>query len=160
MHAAFQHGLVLSLVQYLDFRRLLEQTAIDVDRLLRIAADSRAEAPLALALGASEAVVAAPVPSGLRDRLRERLAAPLAARLEAIIADPLAVVAPVPARLFRVRWDLARGRRMDWLGRTLAPVPPGGRRGSLWPVRAAVRGLSLAVRWGPQAWADRRRAGS
>src|SRR5207342_3313102 len=34
LHAAFQHGLVLSLVQWLDFRLLLEREPLDVARVL------------------------------------------------------------------------------------------------------------------------------
>ena len=33
LHAAFQHGLVLSLAQWLDFRLVLEREPIDVERL-------------------------------------------------------------------------------------------------------------------------------
>jgi hypothetical protein len=47
LHAAFQHGLALSLVQYADFRRVLQQTPPDPDRLLARATAARAEAPLA-----------------------------------------------------------------------------------------------------------------
>ena len=38
LHAAFQHGLSLSLVQWLDFRRVLEREEVDVARLLALAA--------------------------------------------------------------------------------------------------------------------------
>ena len=50
-------GLVLSLVQWLDFRRLLEREPVDVSRLLALAASARAEVPLGAALLAAEAVV-------------------------------------------------------------------------------------------------------
>lgn len=66
LHAVFQHGLVLSLVQHLDFRRLLEQTPPDPDRVMALAIAARAEAPLAVALAAAAAVVAAPVRRDLR----------------------------------------------------------------------------------------------
>ncbi|HEX9187549.1 MAG TPA: nucleotidyltransferase family protein, partial [Vicinamibacteria bacterium] len=45
LHAAFQHGLVLSLVQWLDFRRVLEREAVDVERLRARAVESRALVP-------------------------------------------------------------------------------------------------------------------
>src|SRR5204863_158399 len=70
LHAAFQHGLRLSLVQFLDFRRLLDATPPDAARLLELAAVGRGEAPLAVAVAAAEAVVGAVATAGLRDRLR------------------------------------------------------------------------------------------
>ena len=57
LHAAFQHGLVLSLVQYLDFRRLFERTPPDHERLLAIAQASGALGALAAAVAAATAVV-------------------------------------------------------------------------------------------------------
>jgi hypothetical protein len=157
LHAAFQHGLVLSLVQYLDFRRLLERGRLDPDRLRLRVAQSRAEAPLALALLAASAVVGAPIGRDLGESLGAWLPGGLVPWLSEIAASPLAVVIPAAAPLFRVRWELARSRRADWLRRTLAPAHPGDRRAAPWPLRAAVRGLTLAVRWGPQAWRPRRR---
>ena len=94
LHAAFQHGLVLSLVQWLDFRRVLEREPIDAERLLALAAAARAEVPLGVALLAAEAVVAAPVPAALRPRLPAGLRRWLAPRL----AEPLVARRPVRAR--------------------------------------------------------------
>lgn len=149
LHAAFQHGLVLSLVQYADFRRVLQQTPPDADRLLAMATAARAEAPLAVALAAAESVVDAPLGRFLRDRLRPHVPGALAPWLERIAASPLLVVSPAPPALLRVRWGLASGRRREWLWRTLAPPAPEagpvGRRA----LRAAVRGVTLAWRWGP-----------
>jgi hypothetical protein len=147
LHAAFQHGLTLSLVQWLDFRRVLEREPIDVARLSAIVASARADLPLGAALLAAEAVVKAPVPSSLRPRL------PAALRrwLEPRLAEPLALVAPDPADLARARWELA-GRRAELLWRTLVlpETPEGDER---LPARLAFafgRGLRLARRLPPE----------
>jgi len=157
LHAVFQHGLVLSLVQHLDFRRLLEQTPPDPDRVMALAIAARAEAPLAVALAAAEAVVAAPVGRDLRDRLGPYVPSALARWLEQIAASPLVVVSPAPSALFRVRWEIAAGRRREWLWRTLAPPLPEERAAVPRALRAAGRGLALAWRWGPHAWASWRK---
>jgi hypothetical protein len=123
LHAAFQHGLVLSLVQWLDFRRVLEREAIDPGGLLSLAAAARAELPLAAALLAAEAVVKAPIPGPLRRPLPAGLRRWLAPRL----ADPLAFVAPAPPDVARARWALLAGRRAELLWRTLVlPETPEG----------------------------------
>ncbi len=123
LHAAFQHGLVLSLVQWLDFRRVLEREAIDPARLLTLAATARAEVPLAAALLVAEAVVAAPVPAALRLPLPAGLRRWLLPRL----ASPLDFVSPSASPLGRVRWELLAGRRAELLWRTLVlPETPEG----------------------------------
>ncbi len=123
LHAAFQHGLVLSLVQWLDFRRVLEREAIDPDRLLALAGAARAEVPLAAALLAAQAVVAAPVPAPLRLSLPASLRRWLLPRL----ASPLSLVTPSEPALARVRWELLAGRRAELLWRTLVlPETPEG----------------------------------
>jgi hypothetical protein len=123
LHAAFQHGLVLSLVQWLDFRRLLEREAVDVARLADLAAAARAEAPLAAALAVAEAVAGAKVPDALRAGLPRAAARRLASRLR----DPLGFVVPAEPELARVRLELAAGRRLELLWRTLVlPETPQG----------------------------------
>ncbi len=123
LHAAFQHGLVLSLVQWLDFRRVLEREVVDPGRLLAIAVASRAEVPLAAALRAAEAVVAAPLPPPLRRALPPGLERWLAPRFE----KPLAFVSPAEPDLARARWELLEGRRAELLWRTLVlPETPEG----------------------------------
>ena len=123
LHAAFQHGLVLSLVQWLDFRRLLEREPVDAGQLLALAAAARAEAPLAAALLAAEAVVEAPIPGPLRLSLARGLRRWLAPRL----AFPLAFVAPADPPVVRARWALLSGRRTELLWRTLVqPETPDG----------------------------------
>jgi len=123
LHAAFQHGFVLSLVQWLDFRRVLEREAIEPLRLLALAAAARAEVPLAAALLAAEAVVAAPVPAPFRLVLPAGLRRWLLPRL----ASPLSFVSPSEPDLARVRWELLAGRRAELLWRTLVlPETPEG----------------------------------
>jgi hypothetical protein len=142
LHAAFQHGLTLTLVQWLDFRRVLEREPIDASRLGAIAASARAEVPLGAALLAAEAVVRAPLAAPIRPRLPSSLLRWLEPRL----ADPLGLVAPSEPRLARARWELLPGRRAELLWRTLVlPETPGGDAGL--PARVAFafgRGLRLA----------------
>jgi hypothetical protein len=152
LHAVFQHGLVLSLVQYVDFRRVLGETPPDPDRLMALAAAARAEAAVAVALVAAEAVVAAPLDVVLRDRLRPHVPPGLRPRLEEVAASPLRVVTPATPALLRVRWEMARGRRAEWMWRTLAPPSPGTPSAVPRALRAVTRGLTLARRWAPQAW--------
>ena len=53
---------------------------------------------------------------------------------------------------FRVRWEMATGRRRERLWRTVAPAPsePVSRVERV--RRAAVRGVALARRWGPEGF--------
>ncbi len=147
LHAAFQHGLVLSLVQYLDFRRLLERARLDIERVQEIAVRSRAEAAVGAALAAAEAVVGARAPAALASRFRplpDALARWLSPRLE----EPLSLVSPSPPALARVRWDLLAGRRLELARRSLfvsglGPPEPILVRGA----RAASRAGRLLARW-------------
>jgi hypothetical protein len=143
LHASFQHGLVLTLVQWLDFRRVLEREAVDLARLAALAAESRAEVPLAAALRAARAVVGAPVPPFV---VESPLPRALARRLDAGDADPLSFIAPSAVSLGRVRLELLAGRRGELLWRTLVlPDTVDGRTDALARGRQA---LSRAVRLG------------
>jgi hypothetical protein len=144
LHAAFQHGLVLSLVQWLDFRRVLEGEAIDVERLLALARSARAETPLAAALIVAQAVVNAPVPGSIPRRLPRGLRRWLDPRL----ASPLDFVAPAEPALARVRWELLAGRRAELLWRTLVlpETPEGDPRLTARVTFAFGRALRLARR--------------
>jgi hypothetical protein len=141
LHAAFQHGLVLSLVQYLDFRRLLERDPPDPDRLHELAARARADVALGWALRAAEAVVGAPVP----ERLKALFPLGPAGRpgLLRRLAAPLSLVNPTSPDLVWARWALAAGRRVELVRRTLA----GDRRGGARLLRAPARALTLAGRF-------------
>jgi hypothetical protein len=143
LHASFQHGFVLSLVQWLDFRRLLERDVVRSDRLLDLAGRARAERALSEALGAAEAVVGAPVPSALREAL-----APLPARggwLRGRLKAPLALLSPAEPELARARWQLLAGRRLELLRLTLRGGPPGTSRRSSW--ESLRRAAALFCRW-------------
>jgi len=147
LHAAFQHGLALRLVQYLDFRRLLEREPPDPALLAQVATGARAQGAVALALEAAHAVVGAPLgpalqglvaawlPSGLRHYVASRLR-----------ADPSALLAPAEPALAWVRWQLATGRRIALVRETLSPGLSSGSR----PAGLGVvgRALGLARRWG------------
>src|SRR6185503_9464143 len=91
LHAAFQHGLVLSLVQWLDVRRVLERLRPDPLRLREIARAMGAEAAVVLALQAAADVVQAPWPASFdRPGTGPR--------------DPLTLVTPSAPSLASVRW--------------------------------------------------------
>jgi hypothetical protein len=126
LHAAFQHGLVLSLAQYLDFRQLLAQP-LDAERVARAAVDAGAEVALSMALAAAACTVAARCPSDLSRRL-----IPLGGRkwLQRKLAQPLALLTPAAPDLVRARWTVARGRRLALLALTLSP--PSRPRLPLW----------------------------
>lgn len=136
LHAAFQHGLALSLVQYYDFRRLLEREALDVERLALTARQMRATRAVGAALAAAEAAVGAP----LTDELRRLFVAPLPASLARSAAAPPAVLSR--PRLGWIRWLVARGQRVRLVRATLrgGPVGEDGRPSSP-PVSARLRAL-------------------
>jgi hypothetical protein len=148
LHAAFQHGLALRFVQFLDFRRLLEREPPDPALLSEVAVRARAEGAVALALEAAQAVTGAPLgpvlqelvsawlPSGLRGYVASRLS-----------TDRAALLFPSEPPLARVRWELATGRRMVLLRETFRPSSSCVSS----PARSGLvgRALRLARRWGP-----------
>lgn len=133
LHAAFQHGLALTLVQYLDFRRLLERP-LDAGLAAAIARETGAEAALAVSLEAASMLVGARVPEALRAVLASALTRRDRAWLGAWLAQPARVLAPGSPPLARLRWMIAAGRRGTLLRGTLRGG--GGRRA-----------LALASRW-------------
>ena len=147
LHAAFQHGLALRLVQFLDFRRLLEREPPDPALLAQVATGARAQGAVALALEAAHAVVGAPLgpalqglvtawlPSGLRGYVASRLR-----------ADPSALLAPAEPALAWVRWQLATGRRIALVRETLSPGLSSVSRPA--GLGVAGRALGLVRRWG------------
>jgi hypothetical protein len=116
------------------------------------AAEAGAEAAIWAALSASEALVGAPVPAGLLGQLRTRTSAGLVRAVAARLRQPEALLAPgdVAGReLWRMRWMLASGRRLELLARTLTPPSAPGRGPTIRVGRILGRGLALARRWGP-----------
>jgi hypothetical protein len=143
MHASFQHGLVLSLVQWLDFRRLLERAVVSSGQLLELARRGRAETALSAALDAAESVVGAPVHAALGSTL-----APSGGRREWLdrrLRTPLTLLSPAEPELAHARWQLLAGRRLELLGRTLRGGTSGASLGSPW--RSLRRAASLVRRW-------------
>jgi hypothetical protein len=142
LHAAFQHGLVLSLVQWLDFRRLLERAPIDWDQLLDLAGRSSGGAALWAALAAAEAVLGAPLPGAVRDGV-----APFrtlsSGGLGRLLRTPLSLISPAEPALARVRWQLLAGRRLELLRLTFRD----GVRGSGSPWGSLRRAALLFGRW-------------
>jgi putative nucleotidyltransferase-like protein len=132
LHAAFQHGLVLSLVQYLDFRRVLERLRPDPAVIRQRAADARAETALAIALRVAGTVVGAtpPFPPDPNS---------LDAWLEARSSDATRFLVPAAPALAHVRFGVASGQRLRLVLRTMASAEPGDRRSSLERGRAVVR---------------------
>ncbi len=143
LHAAFQSGLVLSLVQLLDLRRVLERVELDLAALWEKAERARALPALAAGLEAAAAVVAAPLPPALRERLHERLPAGLQAWLREMTRHPLAMVEPAHRAIGRVRWQLLEGRRTRLVAATVAPRLPGE---PSWHWRRWARGAARLVR--------------
>jgi hypothetical protein len=147
MHASFQHGLVLSLVQWLDFRRLLERLRPEFRNVVAIAGRLRASGVVAAALLAAEAVVGAALSLELRVWAESEVPSGLRSWLLARRAAPLAFVAPTVPELARVRWGLSSGRRIALVTSTLAPSVPGETAGLLArAARGVRRGLRLLPR--------------
>ena len=140
LHAAFQHGLALRLVQFLDFRRLLEREPPDPVLLAQVATSARAQGAVALALEAARALVGAPLAPGLE----ELVTAWLPSGLRRYVALKLRADPAAPA-LAWLRWQLVGGRRIALVRETLSLSPSSfpGPTG----LGAAVRGLRLARRW-------------
>jgi hypothetical protein len=146
LHAAFQHGLALRLVQYLDFRRLLEREPPDPGLLAQVATNARAQGAVALALEAARARVGAPLSPGLQEFVAAWLPSGLRRYVAVNLrADPARLIAQADPALAWVRWQLAGGRRLALVRETLSPslstfpCPTG--------LGVAVRGLRLARRW-------------
>lgn len=136
LHAAFQHGLSLRLVQWLDFRRLLEREPPDLAALERVVEDARAERAVGLALEAARAAVGAPIAPDLDDLVGGWLPETLRRVAAALDGRPA---------LPWLRWQLADGRRARFIRETLRP------RGSTRDRGRAARALGLARRWAAPA---------
>jgi hypothetical protein len=141
LHASFQHGLVLSLVQWLDFRRLLER-GVSHERLLSCAAAARAQTALAVALKAAASVVGARVSPDVEEALGPFL--PRGLRMWLAERRPLSFVRPEVPHVARLRWGLAEGRRFELVRRTLQG---GETRSAVGQIRRAG---ALLARFGPE----------
>jgi hypothetical protein len=148
LHAAFQHGLVLTLVQFVDFQRAFERAGPRPERLLAAAAAVGALGSLSAALLAAEAAVGLRLPDSLAGELERLLPRGLRGRLAEARRNPLLLIAPAVPALGRVRWALAAGRRLRLVLGTLVPREPGRPRRFH---RALLRAGTLAWRWGPLA---------
>jgi hypothetical protein len=138
---------VLSLVQYLDFRRLFERLRPDPGIAREAAANARAEASLGIARAVAARVVGAPEP-GLP--LPHALASWCADRLD----HPTRFLVPEVPALARVRWGLAAGQRLRLVTATVTSPEPGDHRSNLERcgrvVRRSVHLLRLGWRAGHQ----------
>jgi hypothetical protein len=143
LHAAFQHGLAVSPVQYLDLRRLLER-GVDPDRCADLAAAGGAERALWCALTVAGAVAGAGFPDALRRRLERWVPARLRRWVEARAEDLEGTVADVDPPLAWLRWELAAGRHGVLVRDTLCPAVPGQARPGIG--QTLRRALSLALR--------------
>ena len=152
LHATFQHGLVLTLGQYLDFRQLFERCALDPGLVLASARAARAERLLAPALAMARALAGAVVPPALGEWAEAQLSRRQRRWLRGALRDPLRYVAPAPAALAQARWVMLQGRRAELLKRTVLredPATPGLARNAL---RAARRSWVLARRLASERW--------
>ncbi len=132
LHAAFQHGLAVRLIQYVDLRRLLERAAPDPAQVLELARGSHACGAVALALEAAALLAGAVIPA----ELGEALEAAAVGR-----AAPLARGRPSrPGGPARARAAAAAAGALGAGGRPAAALP--GRH--LGPTRAG-RGGGLAA---------------
>lgn len=146
LHAAFQNGFGLTLVQFLDLRRVFERLPVDEGRVLEATSAARAEGAVLVALAAARTVVGAAPPAGLMAALEARAPFPARRLARAVeTGDPLRLVAPQRPSLARTRWALAGGRRLELLRRTVFPQawPGEPRRGG---PSTLAHGLSRAGR--------------
>jgi hypothetical protein len=146
LHATFQHALVLTLGQYLDFRHLLERCRVDPERLFAVARAARAERLLAPALALAKTLVGTPLPAELGERAEAQLTTRQRRWLRAVLRDPLRFIAPAPASLAGVRWVMLEGRRAELLRRTLWRKDSADRSWAHAGARAIRRAWSLANR--------------
>lgn len=150
LHAAFQHGLVLRLVQHGDFHALLASEGPDPRRIVARAAEWRAGLAVVAALQIAGHLLGTPdraaaVLAELRDF---RLRGPLARHVASAAETPERFLEPAEPRLAMVRLSLARGHRLDLVRRTLWPLSPddGSARGFTRAALGVRRGARLVGR--------------
>jgi hypothetical protein len=148
LHAAFQHALMLTLGQYLDFKRVVAAPLFDSERFRSLAFAAKAGRAVAASFAVAEALVGLDLAPELSDWVRERRPPALSRWLASELQDPLAFVQPGPLPLMRVRWSLLQGRRWELLARTLSPRSPGSQPAL--PIRLfrmLERAVGLVWRW-------------
>jgi len=147
LHAAFQHGFVLTLVQWADFRRVLETEEIDGATLARVADRGRAGGCVRAALRAARVVVGAPE---RRDLIHGLPATPaLDSWLDDVLADPVRLITAGGTSLAAARWQIASGRRAALVWRTLLATPDPGAAPLARGAAVVRRAGHLLARWGP-----------
>jgi len=146
LHAAFQHALILTVVQYLDFRRILERASISRPHLRDAVEAAMAGRAVAASFTVADAVVGLPLTAG-DGWPRSELPARLERWLRRGLAEPGAFLLQ-PAPLVRLRWELSRGRRWALLAGTLAPAMPQGELNHWQKARSVLARTShLLRRW-------------
>jgi hypothetical protein len=146
-HALFQHAGVLTLGQWLDFRRIVESPSLDTALVLEVARGARALACVQAAVLAARGVVGGPARAGLDDAVA--LPRLLRRWVDGVRRDPLSAVTPTPPPLVRLRWAVAAGRRWALVAGTLDPGAADRRDGDgVRPAAIARRAASLVRRWG------------
>jgi hypothetical protein len=115
-HAAFQHGLVLRLGQWLDLRRAVEREAIPLATLLERARPATLLACAGLALGVAHARVGGDALAGWAAQLEPHLTR---AQHRLLVAAIRSTDETGPG-LAAVRWQIAAGQRARLLRLTLA----------------------------------------
>ena len=146
LHAAFQHALMLKVVQYLDFRRVAERASISGPRLRDAMETAMAGPAVAAGFVVADAIVGLPL-AAEDSWPRSELPARLERWLEEGLSEPAGFLSQ-PTQLLRLRWELSRGRRWAFLKGTLSPSLPGQRPTRLRRVRESfVRTSGLLRRW-------------
>ena len=148
LHAGFQHGLVLTLGQWMDFRRLTERYPTSVASARSLARGSLATRCMAAALLAAEIAIDSPLTPDQRAWAEGTLPRAVRRHLADCRTQPLRLVTPESPALARMRWRLAAGQRprLIW-----ATVFPRERDAALGPLAratgAARRACRLATTW-------------
>jgi hypothetical protein len=149
LHAAFQHASILTLSQYLDFKRLFAAEPIDAAACRHTAEATGSAAALGVSLAVADALVGVPGSAPLRAWALGKAPEGLRHWLQRRLADQDWFLPPRVVPFLRLRWGLSAGRRRAFLAGTLLPEEPGqgnrGGPGRRW--RALRRAVGLVSRW-------------
>jgi hypothetical protein len=122
LHASFQHGLVLTLSQWLDIRRLTERLQRNSASWQSLAGDAMTARALAAAILGAEIAVGSPLTAHQRAWAEQTLPRGARAQLVRRRMTPWRLLAPEIPALARMRWELAAGRRHRLVWATLFPM--------------------------------------